>query len=703
MSYLDEIKQENEVVQERYELAMERVHTMLEDGEDGWLYKEENEAFYNYFKSVKEFLLKIDEAYKLVASGELKNKSMEELEQINHGLFSCITGEGVEGMTYENSFPNPEYAVKMLGKKDGKLLGFVFTELTGLISYAFAQRLFDMTIGIELFLEIFGYYNYYDEGTFKDAKSAVYYYVSDYSDVRMEMRTRELLDPSLSFMAEIIENEDLSDLRYLYQFGEYIGENEIGVAKYLNSMSQEEIDGLASTFTEGFRLGFENNNLDLGSKSVVNIRYNIGFERVVKSAIKQFAKMGLKPTIYSAAKSSIHKKRHLKIGYTSTFPVPQFDYDHRFDNGLYVDKGFVERKLSTLHMAYEKYQDLAKQYAGPCLIEVFGEKEFEPQEKEDAIVLSEKQQKLMVYYEKEASQITNRYVPGDETSFTIIAFPVPEIGEQFDNIFKETVKVNTLDMELYKGIQQTIIDALDKGDYVHVLGSGENKTDIKVKLAELKDPSKETLFENCLADVNIPVGEVFTSPKLTGTNGVLHVTKVFLNGLEYKNLRLVFEDGMVKEYGCTNYDHEAKNKKFVEGNLLCQHPTLPIGEFAIGTNTTAYAMGIKYNIQSLLPILIAEKTGPHFAVGDTCYKMSEDLKVYNPDGKEIIARENECSALRNTDYDKAYFNCHTDITIPYDELGEIAVVTKSGERITIIKDGRFVLEGTEELNKGLDM
>ena len=77
-----------------------------------------------------------------------------------------------------------------------------------------------------------------------------------------------------------------------------------------------------------------------------------------------------------------------------------------------------------------------------------------------------------------------------------------------------------------------------------------------------------------------------------------------------------------------------------------------------------------------MPILIAEKTGPHFAVGDTCYSWSEDIKVYNPNGKEIIARDNEISLLRKEDPAKAYFQCHTDITIPYEELEEISVVTK---------------------------
>ena len=56
-------------------------------------------------------------------------------------------------------------------------------------------------------------------------------------------------------------------------------------------------------------------------------------------------------------------------------------------------------------------------------------------------------------------------------------------------------------------------------------------TNLTVALCDLKDAQKETKFENCLADVNIPVGEVFTSPKLKGTNGLLHVTEVYLNGL----------------------------------------------------------------------------------------------------------------------------------------------------------------------------
>lgn len=253
----------------------------------------------------------------------------------------------------------------------------------------------------------------------------------------------------------------------------------------------------------------------------------------------------------------------------------------------------------------------------------------------------------------------------------------------------------------YRGIQQKLIDALDQADHVRILGMNGNHTDLTVQLHTLTDPSKQTNFENCVADVNIPVGEVFTSPVLKGTNGVLHVTGVYLEGLHFENLEIRVSDGMVEDYSCTNFADRDDCRRYIAENILFRHPTIPMGEFAIGTNTSAYAMGRKFNIADKLPILIAEKTGPHFAFGDTCYSWQEDTVVYNPDGKEIIARDNEVSILRKEDPGKAYFGCHTDITIPYEELGSITAITADGREITLIRDGRFVLPGCEELNEAL--
>ena len=88
-------------------------------------------------------------------------------------------------------------------------------------------------------------------------------------------------------------------------------------------------------------------------------------------------------------------------------------------------------------------------------------------------------------------------------------------------------------------------------------------------------------------------------------------------------------------------------------------------------------------------------------MGDTCYSWSEDIKVYNPNGKEIVARDNSVSLKRQEDVSKAYFHCHTDITIPYEELGKIAVITQDGTEILLLENGKFVLPGTEILNEPL--
>ena len=204
-----------------------------------------------------------------------------------------------------------------------------------------------------------------------------------------------------------------------------------------------------------------------------------------------------------------------------------------------------------------------------------------------------------------------------------------------------------------------------------------------------------------MADVNIPVGEVFTSPVLEGTDGVLNVSRVYLDGLEYRDLEITFRDGKITDYSCSNFDSPDEGRKYIFDNVLKNHQTLPLGEFAIGTNTTAYVAARKYGIEEKMPILIAEKTGPHFAVGDTCYSWSEDIRVCNPNGKEIMAKDNSVSILRKEDVSKAYFHCHTDITIPYEELEEISVVTKEGKNIILIKNGRFVLPETEVLNEPL--
>ncbi len=686
------MKQE-ELIAERYGLALARIREIPGESICG-------EAYRDYFKQMADFVLQMDRTYELVEDGTLRRMGLEELKEHNHALYADILPEN-----YGESYANPDYATDRLGKSIGQCLSFLYTELRAMIPAAYEQNRASMTVRAELLLEVYQLFVCAEEEQrepdAEELRECLYWYVSDYYEAEFEEKSVTLLDADRDFARRIIMESDLSDLRYLYYFGEYVTENERKTAAHLNGMSPEKIKLMADTYTEGYRIGFEVTNKDISIKETVTIRYFLGFERVIRQAVQNFDQIGLQSTFCRAGTNIFQGRSVNKNGYCGANPNKQYDYDHKEDMALFLDGALAERRVEAVRNVFERQKELAALYGGPAVVESFGEIPFVPENKETACRLSEKQQKLSVANAGKIADIQNEYIKGEEHSFTIIAFPVPEIGEQYEEIFDDVVRINTLDYMLYRDIQQKIIDVLDKGSTVLVKGKNGNETDIKVQLHKLDDPQTQTNFENCVADVNIPVGEVFTSPRLAGTEGLLHVPRVFLHELEYRDLRLHFKDGFVTDYGCGNFAGEEDNRKYIRDNVFHHHEKLPLGEFAIGTNTTAFAVARKYGIENKLPILIAEKTGPHFALGDTCYSHEEEVKSFNPDGKEIVAKENEVSVLRDTDVSKAYFQCHTDITIPYDELGELSVLTESGEKYVIIQNGQFVLPGCEELNKAL--
>ena len=587
---------------------------------------------------------------------------------------------------YADSYANPAYAVSKMGWEYGPLLSALDARLHGIYTSCMEGNIRYLCIYAELFVEIYNCFEDAQNLNVHEIRKCMYSFMHDYTEIFNADAICRLIDPEYDYFTQIVMEAELDHPAYLYRYGLYIGKDETESAHFLHSLTKQQMQAMADTFTEGYRIGFETTGKDISKKSVVEIRYPLGFERMVRAAVHNFKKIGLQPVLrpYSI---SLNK---------------QFTYDHKEDRGLWLDKALIERGLEVDRTVWEKHKAIAPNYGGPAVIEIFGTKPFSPEQKEERVTYTDKQREIDVYERSEKSQLINHYIHGEERSFTIIAYPVPSIGEKYEEIFAETVHINTLDYMLYRNMQQKIIDVLDTADRVHIKGCNGNRTDLYVKIHPLSDPAKETAFENCVADVNIPVGEVFTSPVLQKTEGKLHVTQVYLGEFLFKNLELDFENGRITAYSCTNFDSEDENHKYIEDNILFHHKTLPMGEFAIGTNTTAYRMARKYQIADKLPILIAEKTGPHFAVGDTCYTYDEDNMTYNPDGKAIIARDNEISIRRKEDISKAYFNCHTDITIPYDELGAITVVRADGTMTDIIRNGRFVVPGTEPLNEPLD-
>ena len=202
------------MIQERYELAKER---LLEIGKENLVPM----PYCDYFRSVAEFLTEICKTYEEICGGVYFTRGLEELAEANEKLYEDVIPE-----QYGQSYANPATAVKLLGDEYGQILSFVYTQMRSLIPAAFEQKLFEIVIHLELFLETYASfcYSYQDTGEKPDKSQIeenIYFFIHDYTEDMTMQRVREKVDPAEDFAYRILMNENLTDTKYLYKYGEY--------------------------------------------------------------------------------------------------------------------------------------------------------------------------------------------------------------------------------------------------------------------------------------------------------------------------------------------------------------------------------------------------------------------------------------------------------------------------------------------------
>ena len=591
------------MIEERYELALDRIRLMQTEDTVG-------EPYRDYFKKMAEFVLMLDELRTELLDGRYQKLELDELRKWNRRLYQDV----LPGQ-YEKSYANPDYACKMLGKESGQILGMLYAELRGAVVYVFEGKTEYLAILYELLIEVYNQFE--EEPDPKAVRDTFYWYASDYCDVFLAERIREQVLPEESFTTDLIMNSDLTDLRYLYQFGEYISENEWKTAEHLNSLPEETIRKMADVYTEGYRIGFVNTGKDLSKKSVVNIRYILGFERVVKKAIENFEKMGLKPVIYRAAVSVLTKRQHIKIGYYGAVANKQYEYDHKDDQALFMDKKYLERKLEVMQTTYEHHKKEAAGFAGPACIDMFGEEPFEPEAKETVAKLSKSQEEMILQYDSRQSQMVNQYIKGEERSFTIIAYPVPEIGENFPEIFREIVKINTLDYKKYQKRENEPMSAYYYYKTVGVINEDRsNMPDSQRSLPREAQLPGYPIIDDRNGDGKIDIDDIYMD------NTLPKVYYGFGNTFTYKNFDLdIYMYGQlgVKKFNSTH----ASN---------CSAANLASGTLA--SNPTDYAYAIwnsQTNPNGTVPGIASSKSValPENAPINTFWEKASFLRVRN--------------------------------------------------------------------------
>ena len=168
----------DELIMERFALAKERIMEIPEENAVP-------EPYSDFFRKEAQFLQKTFE----VLDENFEEKTLEELQKQNHALYEDVLEEN-----YETSYGNPAYAQKMLGEY-GKDFSFLYAELHSTIAYAFEHKMWDYTIGLELFLEVYSAFGQEELPQENLVRDILVSYVNDYCQDMMEQRIREGVDP----------------------------------------------------------------------------------------------------------------------------------------------------------------------------------------------------------------------------------------------------------------------------------------------------------------------------------------------------------------------------------------------------------------------------------------------------------------------------------------------------------------------------
>jgi len=657
------------LTQHRYDLA-----TIVESNKSG------NSQQQHFILQMANKLLSIYNSYYLLKNKTFLEQNFTDISTEHSNFYTEITTDG-----YGNSYSNPNFSLECLGGNLGLYLSMFYAKIFTTRKDCFCNNLYGLERISRWFIKICAEWG--DEEQVKDNIIACCQEINRNEIFNMIQRQ---FDPDYTQNIDYIFKTDFSNPAAMYRYGLYVSEDTMKLSMFLAQYPKHKLAKFAKQMLTCYLDGFRNEGKDISGKSTVFLAYYLGQEPIIKEIIKEANNYGLKVILAEPSNFTIN---------------PQHGFDHKFDIAAYYTEEYSYKQFTIYQQAYKQFANLLQQCSGRMGVQAFGKPTFIPKRCPNHFMFSREQNKIINKYKHLQKQTIEKYMPSSEISYTIVSFPTycKKLESSFPEVFSAILDVNMLTSKKYELLQQILIDNLDLAKQVHIKGKNGNDTDITVCLHKLQSPETESNFLNCGANKNIPVGELFTTPMLQGTNGLLHVKYICLQNVTYQNLRLTFKDGFITGFSCSNYQTKEENEQYIKQNLLQGKTTLPMGEFAIGTNTLAYKVTQKFSLHDILPVLIAEKTGPHFAIGDPCFAWAENTKHYNPyNNKQMVAVENDLTAQRRENPHHAYSNCHIDITIPYDDIAYIRAICENLPPITIIQDGRFALAEVYELNKPLE-
>ena len=173
-----------------------------------------SEPFKSFFCKASEFICKIDDLNSMIKSGEINDFSLDRLKELNKSLFEEIYSEN-----YEESFTNLGVCSENFRRRITERY-FIFTQKNrGMIRNVYMGRLEEVVLQMELFTQIYNYFEDVEQLEYDNVYETVYSYEKDNTEIFTDLMIEDRINPDNKFAVDIVMNSDLNDLRYLYKYG----------------------------------------------------------------------------------------------------------------------------------------------------------------------------------------------------------------------------------------------------------------------------------------------------------------------------------------------------------------------------------------------------------------------------------------------------------------------------------------------------
>lgn len=490
----------------------------------------------------------------------------------------------------------------------------------------------------------------------------------------VELCVHEMYDPNDREIGTILAGQDLSDPDYLYEYGLPVTEEVLFYQRFFSSLDEESVRQLSRRAAQSVRSNLLIDKFADGPRTCCVIKVPMGCERLAKALKDSLSDTGLDTAL-------------VKIG--SPLEGTRYWQDHLLVPARILGDEDMEAFTSACTKAAADCSAMLKGLAGRVTFELNDSMAKTPRKNSQRLRGRDQRIGLRCDYMRRVFEDSilsagQLYKTSDMTVYIPSCSKEDLTGDagrelSYAERFTQMIDLQLAPEEVPQRPLTAITDAMDYGEFLYLKGRSGNETDLTIGLPVSENQRAESNMLIFRGKGTLPDALVGTVPAMPGTNGILHVRSAVVQGQPVTDLKIVFQDGVINSASYVGQDG-----KTYEADLSNR----------VGLSISRLRMGLNFSIEETLlsgltisvPTKIQEQTCLSVTYGIRPSENTLGIEYYEPLTRKHV------KIYTPTAY------AETTVSIPYEELSRMSVIHQNGSSVDILREGMFVLIGTDHLN-----